>query len=82
MPQYMVRPLPPTESDAYKVLFMLLMPRNLEILGNLCLTAQRSLAPAKSTTEMMAIPKLSHTTWQAFHHQYTPSQQSSYASDK
>ncbi|KAF1773425.1 Protein of unknown function DUF3645 [Phytophthora cactorum] len=71
MPQYMVRPLPPTESDAYKVLFMLLMPRNLEILGNLCLTAQRSLAPAKSTTEMMAIPKLSHTTWQAFHHQYT-----------
>ncbi|KAG3120881.1 hypothetical protein PI124_g825 [Phytophthora idaei] len=82
MPQYMVRPLPPTESDAYKVLFMLLMPRNLEILGNLCLIAQRALAPAKSTTEMMAIPMISHTTWQAFHHQYTPSQQSSYASDK
>lgn len=82
MPQYLVRPLPPTKSDAYKVLFMLCMPRNLEILGNLCLTAQRALAPAKPTAEMTETPKLSQTTWQAFHCHNAPSQQARYASNK
>ncbi|KAE9345832.1 hypothetical protein PR003_g7734 [Phytophthora rubi] len=74
VPPYLVRPLPSTKTDAIQVIFMLTMPRNLEILGSLCLTAQRALAPAVATSEMNTLPSLSSTTWQGFYTKYAPSQ--------
>ncbi|KAI9981767.1 hypothetical protein PInf_009537 [Phytophthora infestans] len=73
-PRFLVRPLPPATNDAIQVIFMLTMPRNLEILGSLCLTAQRALAPAEATSEMTRLPALSPTTWQQFHSHFAPSQ--------
>ncbi|KAE9001047.1 hypothetical protein PR003_g7736 [Phytophthora rubi] len=73
MPRYLVRPLPLVKEEACKVLFMLTMPRALEILGNLCLSAQRAIAPVKPTVEMKQVPKLSGTTWQQFRSQHAPS---------
>ncbi|KAL4150964.1 hypothetical protein PRNP1_010350 [Phytophthora ramorum] len=72
-PPYLVRPLPPAQGHALQVIFMLTLPRTLEILGSLCLTAQRALAPAGVTSEMMNLPMLSPTTWQLFYYQYAPS---------
>ncbi|KAG3026700.1 hypothetical protein PC121_g3879 [Phytophthora cactorum] len=74
VPRYLVRPLPPATNDAIQVIFMLTMPRNIEILGSLCLTAQRALAPADATSEMARLPALSPTTWQAFYSHCAPSQ--------
>lgn len=45
------------------------MPRTLKILGNLCLTAQRALAPA----QMSARSRESSSTWAAFYSERAPS---------
>ncbi|KAI9918934.1 hypothetical protein PsorP6_011514 [Peronosclerospora sorghi] len=74
VPPYLVRPLPPTKSDAIQVIFMLMMPRKIEITGNLCVAAQRSLAPAMATPEMEELPSLSPTTWEQFYCEYAPEQ--------
>ncbi|EGZ11143.1 hypothetical protein PHYSODRAFT_520653 [Phytophthora sojae] len=71
-PQLLTRPLPAAKDDAIQVIFMLTMPRKLEILGNLCLTAQRALGPAEATTTMKALPQLIPTTWQQFYYGYAP----------
>eukprot|EP00644_Phytophthora_capsici_P009382 jgi/Phyca11/543907/estExt2_Genewise1Plus.C_PHYCAscaffold_130295 len=72
VPPFLVRPLPPAKNDAIQVIFMLTMPRNLEILGSLCLTAQRALAPPCVTREMTTLPNMSLTEWQAYYLQYCP----------
>ncbi|CAH0519298.1 unnamed protein product [Peronospora belbahrii] len=69
VPRFLRRPLPPARDDAIQVIFMLIMPRNIEILGSLCLTAQRSLTPRNATG---ALPTLSSTTWQEFYSQNAP----------
>ncbi|GMF14764.1 unnamed protein product [Phytophthora lilii] len=74
VPPYLKRPLPAALDDAIQVIFMLTMPRHLEILGSLCLTAQRVLAPAEATDEMKRLPELSSVTWQQYHALYAPSQ--------
>ncbi|UIZ28930.1 hypothetical protein KXD40_007204 [Peronospora effusa] len=43
-PRPLVRPLPAAKDDAIQIIFMLTMPRDIELLGSLCLTAQRALA--------------------------------------
>ncbi|KAF1784696.1 hypothetical protein GQ600_15915 [Phytophthora cactorum] len=55
-PPPLTRPLPAVKEDAIQVIFMLTMPRNLEILGSLCLTAQCAIAPVESTTETSNYP--------------------------
>lgn len=70
-PRYLVRPLPPAKNDAIRVIFMLTMPRNIEILGSLCLTAQRSLTPDNARE---SLPNLSPTTWQQFYYQNASTQ--------
>ncbi|OWZ16492.1 hypothetical protein PHMEG_0009705 [Phytophthora megakarya] len=69
-PPYLVRPLPLGKKDAIPVIFMLTMPRNLEIFGSLCLTAQRALAPAGTT----GLLNLSPTTWYEFYKKHVPTQ--------
>ncbi|KAF1791212.1 Protein of unknown function DUF3638 [Phytophthora cactorum] len=64
----------PVKEDAIQVIFMLTMPRNLEILGSLCLTAQRAIAPVESTTETKQLPSLSAITWWQFYCQHAPAQ--------
>ncbi|POM69331.1 Hypothetical protein PHPALM_14391 [Phytophthora palmivora] len=73
VPAYPVRSLPPSKEDAIKIIFMLNMPRNLEILGNLCLTAQRALAPTEPTSGMTTLPDLSPMTWEEYYSQHTQS---------
>ncbi|KAG4064789.1 hypothetical protein PC123_g449 [Phytophthora cactorum] len=57
-PPPLTRPLPAVKEDAIQVIFMLTMPRNLEILGSLCLTAQCAIAPVESSTETKQLPSL------------------------
>ncbi|KAE8991281.1 hypothetical protein PF011_g18002 [Phytophthora fragariae] len=73
VPSYPVRPLPPSKADALQVIFMLRMPRSFEILGNLCLSAQRALAPAEITSEMATQTRVSSTTWAEFYSERAPS---------
>ena len=68
-PLYLVHPLPPSQDDAIQVIFMLTMPRHLEIMGSLCLTAQRSFAPATATSEMTSLPQRNSTSWQQFYYE-------------
>ncbi|KAL7995271.1 hypothetical protein Plhal703r1_c46g0147961 [Plasmopara halstedii] len=72
MPSYLVRPLPPSQADAIQIIFMLTMPRYIEILGSLCMTAQRSLAPTTSLPEMLVLPKVSPTSWYEYYTMYAP----------
>ncbi|EEY58354.1 uncharacterized protein PITG_01010 [Phytophthora infestans T30-4] len=73
-PSPLTRPLPPVKDDAIQVIFMVTMPRNLEILGSLCLIAQRAIAPFDPTTEMRALPSVSSCSWWQFYCQHAPSQ--------
>ncbi|KAI9910358.1 hypothetical protein PsorP6_010207 [Peronosclerospora sorghi] len=50
------------------------MPRNLEILGSLCLTAQRSIAPSSAQPQMEDVPSLNTTTWKQFYSDRAPNQ--------
>ncbi|GMF56711.1 unnamed protein product [Phytophthora fragariaefolia] len=72
VPPYLVRPLPPAKCDAIQVIFMLSMPRNIEILGGLCLIAQRALAPVQVMSGMTNLPNLSTRTWQQFYYERAP----------
>ncbi|KAG1697926.1 hypothetical protein DVH05_015410 [Phytophthora capsici] len=72
LPPYLTRPLPSAKNDAIQVIFMLTMPRNLEILGSLCFIAQRALTPPSATSEMTTLPTLSPTEWQAHYSQHSP----------
>ncbi|RLN94792.1 hypothetical protein BBJ28_00013892, partial [Nothophytophthora sp. Chile5] len=73
MPNYLVKPLPPQKAEALQVIFFLTMPRDLEILGDLCLAAQRALASSGPTAEMRAMPNVSPTTWLQYYSQYAQS---------
>ncbi|KAF4030960.1 hypothetical protein GN244_ATG17232 [Phytophthora infestans] len=73
-PSPLTRPLPPVKDDAIQVIFMVTMPRNLEILGSLCLIAQRAIAPFDPTTEMRALPSVSSCSWWQFYCQHAPIQ--------
>ncbi|KAK1946349.1 hypothetical protein P3T76_001902 [Phytophthora citrophthora] len=73
VPPYLVRPLPPAKNDAIQVVFMLTMPRKLELLGSLCLTAQRAVAPPSPTSEMVTLPEMSNSEWTTFYAQYASS---------
>ncbi|KAG3110347.1 hypothetical protein PI125_g10077 [Phytophthora idaei] len=73
-PPPLTRSLPAVKEDAIQVIFMLTMQRNLEILGSLCLTAQRAIAPVESTTETKQLPSQSAITWWQFYCQHAPAQ--------
>ncbi|CAI5741646.1 unnamed protein product [Hyaloperonospora brassicae] len=67
VPPAITRPLPEAKDHAMQVIFMLTMPRSLEILGSLFCTAQRALAPTDPTDEMTKCSSLSSTTWESFY---------------
>jgi len=72
-PAALVRPLPVLKADAIQVIFMLTMPRDVEILGSLCLAAQRALAPEEATIDMKVCHGTSSSTWQSFYTNAAPS---------
>lgn len=65
MPSSLVKALPYDETEALTILFFLDMPRELEILGEVCISAQLALCPMQPSKEMKTVSKTlhGHTTW-------------------